>query len=346
MAIKQYLGLIRDHSGSMGHLTQSAMRDYNENLQAIKDASRQTGIETITTVLKCGVGYRGDIINEQTNKNVQGLQPISQYIADGSSTPLFDSVGKLIDEFSTQDVYSSFDRNFTNSYLIVATTDGENNRHEKWSANKLADAIKRLQATDRWSFVFRVPYGYKDNLVRVLGVHPGNVLEWEQSEQGIERSLHQTRASYDTYYSGAWAGSSSTQSFFVDPNTIPTNDLKVNLVDISHKVTKLSVWPGDAGRQIREFVETTNKIAYILGNAYYELTKTETLQPQKDIIVYDTKTGHMYQGHSAARELLGLPSTGNAKIIPSGTGHKKIFVQSTSVNRKLVGDTLLLIFNK
>lgn len=344
--VKQYVGLIRDHSASMGHLGSDALKDYNENITALKSASFTNHIDTIATVIKCGCGHQGAIEREVTNQKIEYVYPISKYATDGYSTPLFDSVGQMIEIMSATN-----DPDPTVSFLIVATTDGENNRTYSWSANRLADEIKRLQGTDRWTFVFRVPYGYKDRLVRLLGVHPGNVLEWEQTSLGIERSMHQTISGYNTYYAGtqsaAAAGRSyAASSFYVDPNVVTTQDLKINLVDISSKVETLSVWPQDSGRAIKEFVETVTKKPYILGNAYYQLTKAETFQPQKDMIVFDTKKRHMYHGQSAARQLLGLPSAGSIKIIPAGIGDKKVFVQSTSVNRKLVGDTLVLVYNK
>lgn len=338
---KQFVGLIRDHSGSMGHLGPDAMRDYNDNIHSLKTESSRAGIETFASVIRCGCGRAGSIEHEIINQAIEYVHPITRYPTDGSSTPLFDSVGQMIDLMQRADKHEPM----TTAYLIIATTDGENNRIYSWNAVTLANEIKRLQATDRWTFVFRVPRGYKDSLVRMLGLHPGNIVEWDQTSQGVEISTHAMQQSYGNYYGLRAAGATSTAKFFVDTDTVSTKELKVNLVDISHKVKQLMLYPKNRGTAIKDFVEQVTGEPYIIGNAYYELTKTETLQPQKDMIVWDKKSGHMYQGQSAARQLLNLPQTGHIKVVPRGIADKKVFVQSTSVNRKLFGDTVL-IYNK
>ena len=59
--MKQYVAIIRDHSGSMNHLGKDAMNDYNLMLDSIKEGAQTTGIETIVTVVKCGVGTYGTV---------------------------------------------------------------------------------------------------------------------------------------------------------------------------------------------------------------------------------------------------------------------------------------------
>ena len=96
---------------------------------------------------------------------------------------------------------------------------------------------------------------------------------------------------------------------------------------------------------IKTFVED-NGIHFIKGHAFYELTKAETVQQYKEVILQDRKTGEMFNG-AQVREYLGLKPQ-----IAAGGVHEKlyskdakdfrIFVQSTSVNRKLIGGTVML----
>jgi hypothetical protein len=53
----------------------------------------------------------------------------------------------------------------------------------------------------------------------------------------------------------------------------------------------------------------------------------------------------MYSG-SDARTLIGLPTSGNARLHPGNHGNYDIFIQSTSINRKLVGGTGVLYWEK
>lgn len=54
--MRTIVGISRDHSASMSRLTNSAMKDYNTNILSIKNASEQTGVQTILNVVRCGVG--------------------------------------------------------------------------------------------------------------------------------------------------------------------------------------------------------------------------------------------------------------------------------------------------
>ncbi len=91
---------------------------------------------------------------------------------------------------------------------------------------------------------------------------------------------------------------------------------------------------------IRAFVEG-NGIPFQKGRGFYKLTKTETIQDYKEIILRHDGSGDLYTGKKA-RQLLGLPEIGSARnkpVIPTGY---TAFVQSTSVNRRLIGGTEFL----
>lgn len=91
---------------------------------------------------------------------------------------------------------------------------------------------------------------------------------------------------------------------------------------------------------IKDFV-LSNGLAFKKGRGFYEFTKTETIQGYKEIILLDRKTGDMFEG-AAARELLGLPEGSTTRIKPTSLEKYTVFVQSTSVNRKLIGGTRFL----
>jgi len=91
---------------------------------------------------------------------------------------------------------------------------------------------------------------------------------------------------------------------------------------------------------IREFVEN-NGLIFKKGHGFYELTKTETIQEYKEVILREDATGDLYSG-GKARELLGLPRSGSVRIKPVVPRGYTAFVQSKSVNRKLIGGTEFL----
>jgi hypothetical protein len=340
--LKNYIGIIRDHSGSMNHIARDAARDYNSNIKAIRESSEQEKQDTIASVVKCGVGHEGRVVHDVVNSSINALEPLNEnyYSTDGGQTPLFQSVGELIEQFErVPDAKKS-----NVSFLIMAITDGEDNYRGRggWDAQRVARKIQELQATDHWTFIFRVPRGYKQKLV-YMGIPEGNILEWEQSSRGVEVASQATAQAFRGFYSARTAGATSTKGFYqTDLSNIAKKDVKKALHDITSQVSFFDVTSADNKRQIREFVENQLGTTMVKGGAFYQFTKKEDeIQDYKIIAVRDKRTKKVYSG-TEARTILGLPTVGTVKVQPGNHGEFDLFIQSTSVNRALVGGTQVL----
>ena len=338
--MKNYVGISRDHSGSMQGMTNSAAKDYNEVIAAILEGSNEHDIDTIVSVVKCGVGRPAAVVRESVNSSINRLKPMSDrdYIADGNSTPLFDSIGDLIEQLEAVPDYNDPDV----AFMVMVITDGEENSSRKWSARSLTEKIKALQKTDKWTFTFRVPRGGRRTL-ESFGIPSGNILEWDTSARGMEAATVATRSALRSFYSGRAAGVRSTGAFYADLSKVDLTEVKQNLTDISRDVDVYVVGRNNDGVQIKDFVEAQG-VNYVKGCAFYQLAKTEEVQDYKKIAIRDRNSGAVFGG-DAARTMLGLPPAGNIKLAPGQHGQYEIFVQSTSVNRKLAKDTNLMIWS-
>lgn len=337
MSKKTYIGISRDHSGSMRSLTTYAAKDYNQTIAAIKKAAESNNEDTIVSVVECGAGSGRDYVKKVVvNSSLAAVEPLMEraYIADGSGTPLWDSIGDLIDMMeSTPDA-----KNPDVSFLIMAITDGQENSSHRWTLSKLKDKINRLQATDKWTFVFRVPRGDARTLIN-LGIPAGNILEWEQTQRGMETSTLRTQEAFTDYYSARAKGSTMSTSFYTNTADLQANTAKAVLTDISAQV---KLWGVNVVQDIRPFVEANSGAPMIRGAAFYQLVKPEReVQDYKLLAIRNKTTGAIYSG-AGARDLLGLPHHGTVKVIPGDHGTWDIFVQSTSVNRKLQAGTFVL----
>lgn len=331
--MKNYIGISRDHSGSMNGIAAPAMRDYNSKIQVIKEATLANGQDTIVSVVEAD----GVVRRVVSNSNVTALKPITTYRC-GGMTPLYDSVGDLIEQFEATPDAS--DPNV--SFLVMAITDGHENASRKWTGRKLADKIRALTMTDRWTFVFRVPRGYGSQLANSLGLPEGNILEWDQTNRGVEVAAKQDAEAFTAYFGGRSTGMTSTKKFYADLSNVSSTDVAAALVDISKDVVILPVGANDNGQQIRPFIEKRLNKPMKKGAAFYQLNKTEpVVQDYKKIVIRDKKTQSIYEG-LAARQMLGLPRYGNIRLAPGNHGNFDIFIQSTSVNRKLTSGTSLI----
>lgn len=332
---KQYIGISRDHSGSMSTLRGAAAKDYNDSVDAISKAASDNQIDTVVSVTSCGIngGVRVEVINSSVNQ----LRPLSRtdYIADGG-TPLFDSVGKLIEILKAVPDYS----NPNVTFLVMAITDGEENQSGFW-LHRLGPEIQKLQATDRWTFVFRVPKGGSRRLTS-LGIPAGNIQEWETSERGLRESSVQTVSAISNYYKGVSSGVRSTQTFYADMSKVSSNQVVSAMKDISDEVV---IYPVSARSEIASFLTLKTKRQYTKGTAFYQLSKPEkAVQDYKIIVVRNKQSGQVYGGH-AARQLLQLPTSGTIKLAPGDHGDWDIFIQSTSTNRVLMPGTSALYWD-
>lgn len=343
---KTFVGISLDTSYSITSygLVQATANDYNNQISSIKKNALDYDQEVSATLSVNGFGntdlarieYFDDPI-----QNVNSIEPRT-FRAEGRGTPLYDSVGLLIEEFEkVQDKDASF--------LIVAITDGQENSSRRWKADKLSKKIKELQATDRWSFVFRVPRGYAGPLVRSLNLFEGNVQEWDQTEAGLKQSSMETVAGMDTYFSNTSQGIKATKTFYASTANLTQEEVKAQLVDISSQVQMWTVQTAAEGSKIREFVEHKLGTKMLKGAAFYKLVagkkSADKVQASKLIIIRDKKTGVIYQG-AAARDMIGLSRYTDTKVRPGDLGDWELFIQSTSVNRVLPAGTELIYWDR
>lgn len=340
---KQYVGFITDHSYSMSLLRNAAMRDYNSNITTLVEETNKHKLDTIIFSVLCGAGdHKNNLVARgAVNSTVNLLEPITRYEVYGR-TPLFDSVGELITLMeSVPDADSP-----NASFLIIAITDGLENASMTWNAGKLRKKIAELAQSDRWTFTFRTPIGSAAALQRDLGIPAGNFYEWDATKAGLEKSHKATVQSVRSFYSSRVAGATSTKSFYTDLTNVTPTQVKRTLDDITSEVTAFTITTKFHNSEIKEFIKSRRKGAFVIGAGFYELTKREKVQSYKQVIIQDLGNKKFYGGQ-AARKLIGLSTASGAipeavKVNPGDHANYKIFIQSTSVNRKLKENTQLV----
>lgn len=331
--MKTYVAVVRDHSASMSSVKSHAQTDYNNLIKSIQETAQSN----IVTTIRCGIGTLAKNEIEIVNVDVNSIKPISDYPVSGMGTPLFDAVDMAITELSNNVSVKDFN-DPTTAYLVMVITDGQDNR-SSIKAHQLADKIKTLQGTDKWTFVFRVPNGDKNALIK-MGIPEGNIMEWEVSSKGFQHATQVTTNSVGDFYSLRSSGATSTRKFFADTTNLSRGVVNSVLTDITPRIRAFVVPTEKNGIQIRDFCQEYFG-GYVKGAAYYQLTKSEEVQAQKEMVVRDRGDMKFYGGDDA-RSLLGLTSNGTIRLHPGNLSKYDVFVQSTSVNRKLVAGTTVL----
>jgi len=335
--------LIRDHSASMRPLVKGAMADFNLTLDGLKAAKKESVYNDIRiSVVECGVGFVAENKKVEVDKPVELVDQLITYTANGSGTPLWDAVMMGINTLNLNSCKKVLPIQ-EDIYLVMVITDGLNNRGIT-SSSELSNMIRMLQATDKWTFVFRVPVGYKKEIVR-LGIPDGNIVEWEQTEVGIAKVAEKTYSGTQSFMRTVASGeATSTKSYYTtDLSNVKLADVKSELTDITFEIDVKGIWTADEDVQIRDFCEK-NFGEYVKGKAFYQLTKPELVQSNKKIILKHLKKGRYFcdSNYYTTRDLLSLPISSECKVRPGDHGDFEIYIQSTSVNRKLKKNTKVL----
>jgi hypothetical protein len=175
-----------------------------------------------------------------------------------------------------------------------------------------------------------------------FGFPADNIAVWDTtSSAGVQEVGRTIRQATDNFMDARSRGVRGTRSLFstgadaVNKQTV--SNLRV-LPETSYELLRV-MYDGP----IREYVDKWSRgHNYVLGKGMYQLTKTETIQPQKAIAIRERSTGKVYFDQ-AARDVLGLPKGVEVRVKPDYNPEYDIFVTSTSVNRKLLKDTDLLV---
>lgn len=346
--MKNYIGFVNDHSGSMGSLKYAAIKDYNTNIVAVKEAASREMLDTVVSVLGVGIGkpkgnitrYRGNegygVEHQVVISNPHVLKPVTSWSTNGG-TPLYDGIGEMIELMSSLPDANKEDV----SFLIMITTDGEEAHSSSFTADKIHNLITQYQRTGRWTFVFRIPKGQRHTVTN-LGVPSDNIQEWDTTQAGMAASTVVNTQAMDNYFAQRTAGKKSSGSFYSDASKVDVSALQ----QIDPKEVSLYVVdPADQGIWIRDFI-LKHRMQYLKGAAFYQLTKTEAkVSHTKLFVIRDRNTGKLFTGPEA-RQMIGLPTDRNARLHPGDHDKYDIFIQSESINRKLVGGTGVVYWPK
>lgn len=190
---------------------------------------------------------------------------------------------------------------------------------------------------------------FRNEAIR-FGIPEHNVQEWDaQSEDGVFEVGRIVEQASTVWMENRAKGIKATRNLFstgadaVNEQTIAQAELEP-LAASAYKIFTVT-----EESQIRPFVEAQKitvkgkkqPLTYRTGMAFYELMKTETIQVQKALAIMDKETEEVFTGPEV-RDMVGLGGD-TVRVKPNHNPKYKIFVQSTSVNRKLLPGTNLLV---
>lgn len=335
--LKNHFVFVLDASGSIrySNLTQAILDMANSNIQDAKQAAIRVGQDTIISVMTFDHSWNIRYVYDRADlKNARKITPIDYRPA--GQTALFDAIGKAIDDCDIADDGET-------SFTIIGFTDGEENSSQKYpTAKVLSDRIAQVLKKQRYTIAFQAP---KANPLAKMGISTDNIRTFEATEQGVKEAAQANTIGIDQYFTARSSGILAVQNFYQpDLTNLTQKKLAQKLDDLSDQYAIYTVPKSVDKIEIGPFIEEKTGLVYILGGAFYQLSKPqgENVQAGKEILILDKKKTEIYGG-SQARQLLGFPQGMEIKVKPGDHGDYEIFIQSTSVNRHLLGGTKVAV---
>jgi hypothetical protein len=323
--IINHIGLVLDASSSMTNVAQSLIQVADAQISYLAQRSKELDQETRISVWT--FSYAHDINCVVWDMDVLRLPSIANYYKPYGNTALIDATVKTID-----DLKEIPERYGDHSFLVYVLTDAQENGSEKDTPITLKKCIENLP--DNWTLAALVPDNTAKHEAKRFGFSLVNIEIWDAtSKLGVEEVGKRIRVTTDNYMISRAAGIRSTAGLFsTDAQTVNKNTIKqAGLKPLAASKYKLVPVPYDV--EIRQFTVECG-FQYIIGQGFYELNKTETIQPQKVIAIVERgPRGKVYVG-ADARNMLNLPDA-EVRVRPDFNAEYAVYVQSTSVNRKL-----------
>jgi hypothetical protein len=330
-AIPNYINhivLVLDGSGSMYYRTDDVVKVADNQIKYLAQRSKELDQETRITVYT--FDYPDNIQCLIYDKDVLRMPSIAGLYKAYGTTALIDATLLAISDLKmTPEKYGE------HSFLVYVLTDGKEN-DSRAKPGKLAAEIAGLP--DHWTLAGFVPDQIGVHEAKKFGFPAENIAVWNTSAtDGLAEVGETIRRTSETFMVNRTKGIRGTRSLF-----------KLSKVSVSEIIGSLTPLPNYlyslqnvmADGRIDDFFTDRLGMPYKVGTGYYQLMKKETIQPQKQLAIMVNSTGTVYTGN--ARQLLGLPDE-KVDVKPEDYRDYTIFVQSTSINRKLIKGTRLLV---
>lgn len=209
--LKNYIAIILDRSGSMGSMRKEAVDAFNQQVKAIREGSKD--METkVSLVTFSTIADVPKIWNQAVGK-LKTLQE-SSYKPDGM-TAMYDAVGETITKLKA--VPDADDPNV--SFLVVVISDGVENNSKRFNSAQVAELVKSLQDTNRWTFTY---LGANQDLSKVsqsLNIPMGNTMSFAATPSGLKNAASVNAVGTNSYLTSRMRGQTCSVDFYNQDKT-------------------------------------------------------------------------------------------------------------------------------
>lgn len=264
---KTHVVMIIDKSGSMHSIRRQAVENYNEQIQQMKENSKD---QEITASL---ITFNGNVFEHLWRAPADGLEEsdLDSFTTAGN-TALYDAIG-----YTVTKIRSEAPADDDTAYLLIIISDGEENASIHYNSEQIRGMLEEVKATGRWTVSYMGCSAHQlETVAQSLNISPANMAVWSNaSAEAASSSLRSSRSRQEGYYQMRTKGLSSTSNLYNDVDevadftqTVPPpsqtpdqNSLLWNQAPVVNSVDLNSVWK--TAQQLNAITDSSNKMAAV-----------------------------------------------------------------------------------
>lgn len=202
---KNYLMMVLDESSSMDYIKEQAISAFNEQIKSVKENTN--GIEVVVDLVK----FSSEVSVVFENQKIDTVQELTKETYNPNTmTSMYDGVGKAIELLKARPDIN--DPSVTVLMLIIS--DGQENTSRIWTAPKVAEQIKTLQATGKWTFTYAGANQDLSVISQTLNIPIGNTSAFAATAAGMNTNNSLRTKSTRELYTNYSLGSRSVSNFY------------------------------------------------------------------------------------------------------------------------------------
>jgi len=165
---------------------------FNEQIRIVRDASSSVGDTRFTEAQ-----FSDEVELRRVASSVDELEPLSrESYCPAGGTALYDALGQTIAALlRTEHIHSA-----DTAVLVTIFTDGEDNASKRYFPGLLADLVRRLEATGRWTFALIGPCEGVLSLGKLLAIKASNIAGYDPyTVDGLKSAFVMSSAANSTF---------------------------------------------------------------------------------------------------------------------------------------------------
>lgn len=208
------VAVVVDRSGSMNSIYDAALSGVNEQVRILKQSAKKKGVgKTLVSFIQ----FDTEIDTLTKNRPANELKEFKHgdFFPRGG-TSMYDATHRAIQELKSYKTDAS-----NVAYLVIVISDGYENSSREVNASQLAQEIKTLQATDKWTFSYMLSNQDLSVVRNTLGLNFGNTWGWTTTNAGVGTAYSVNAIATNNYMDGrALRGTTATSNFYAGAGSI------------------------------------------------------------------------------------------------------------------------------